>query len=259
MSNYPPLLPLGGSGSSGSSNSSSSHLTYHGAPAPPSSYPSLPAVNSAPSPHLPPHHYNSYQSHHNGSIGHHQGPGNPGVGVNDLYQPSSPGPPTHSMRPLPSMRTIDSFSPPPPHGMAQYHPPDIPSGPLPFLHMRPPYGYVPQHFESYPPNGVHAIGDIRMSSYNFSHLNRNKKVCVPFCDTSALGFGHGWSRLAESKASPNSQQDIKRRTKTGCKTCRKRRIKVSLGSVSLKTTAFPFAARRCILLFGVVVLSPPVS
>ncbi|CAK7224856.1 hypothetical protein SCUCBS95973_005661 [Sporothrix curviconia] len=98
------------------------------------------------------------------------------------------------------MRTIDAAPPPPPsssmHSSSYPGPPNLPPGPPSFFSMPAPYGAQPHGLPSFTGYGHHHHGlmnSLRMPHYSMSGL-RHKK-------------------------------EIKRRTKTGCMTCRQRRIK----------------------------------
>lgn len=163
MSNHPshhsgpPRLPDNGS------------LSYSGQ----ASFPPPSPLNSAGHAN---HHYSGFPSHSSESMGNHQGPGNPGIGVSDLYRPSSIGPPPHSIPSLPSMRTIDALHPP--SNMHHYSgPPSLPPGPLPFFSMPPPYGIQPHGLPSFGVHGHHShVPDLRMPSFSMGSIHRHKKV-----------------------------------------------------------------------------------
>ncbi|EPE10551.1 negative acting factor [Ophiostoma piceae UAMH 11346] len=243
------------SSSAGPYGTSSSSAAAPPPPPPPPLNTNFPPHSSQPS---------SSSSHSAPPYNSHRGSSSSGAAVSDPYRLSPVGPPSHphshahshphslphshahephtptahaSQPPatsLPSMRTIDAMHPPPSlhyshsghgsHGSHSSHtdhpplhdshashthhdshsphsshhnypgPPNIPPGPMPYQHMPAPYGMPPYGMPPYGLPGHHGLPDMRMSSYGLGTHHRHKK-------------------------------EIKRRTKTGCMTCRKRRIK----------------------------------
>lgn len=127
----------------------------------------------------------------------------------ESYRGSPPGgnmslPPLN----LPPIRLQDGHQPPPQQHQQQHQqPPQQPMGsPLP-----PPQHAMQQHYPPPPPGYAHPAQQMQMGPAQY---NAMRYQLPPQPDQRVLSGGR-------------HKKEIKRRTKTGCLTCRKRRIKVS--------------------------------
>jgi white-opaque regulator 2 len=128
----------------------------------------------------------------------------------DVYAPSPAGPPPNAGQTLPSMRSLDPLrQPPAPMPM----PAPMPQGPGAMGYYAMPYAMHPGM-----PQYTLPLTDPRVALSG----GRHKKVRV-----APVVVGVTSWRLVETDGRVSRVQEIKRRTKTGCLTCRKRRIKVS--------------------------------
>ncbi|KAI1810409.1 hypothetical protein GGS20DRAFT_187511 [Poronia punctata] len=132
----------------------------------------------------------------------HYGYQNPAPQAHDLYRPNPLAPPNNAM-PLPSMRTFDPVQQ---QSQQQQHMAmAMPVSPVPSVSSQPPLSYYAQQV---------AIGG--MAGHPYANLPSDT-----MSQRYALPPGGPGAALTGSR----HKKEIKRRTKTGCLTCRKRRIK----------------------------------